>query len=268
MLTHTAGLAYPWTGGRVVGFLLKRAERQVPKGTDLAGWCDAWASVPLLFEPGSSWNYSVASDVLGRVVEVASGLPLDKFLAAHIFEPLGMTATSFEVPRDDQSRLFSMYALDAKTSLALADAQGDLDGRRKPDFFSGGAGLVTSAGDYLRFAEMLRQKGELDGTRLLQASSVSYMTKDHMPPKAVLRLGTLPPPNWLGYGLGVGTTPPRTHGASPSPLAFGWSGSANTYFVVDTGHDLTYMFFTQLTPFKALPLDTLLSSLVYEAVTA
>jgi len=268
LLTHTAGLAYPWTGGRVVGSLLKRAERQVRKGTDLAGWCDAWATVPLLFEPGASWNYSIASDVLGRVVEVASGLPLDKFFSAHIFQPLAMTATSFEVAKADQSRLFSMYALDPKTSLAVPDGQGDLDGRRKPDFFSGGAGLVTSAADYLRFAEMLRQGGELEGTRLLQASSVRYMTKDHKPRNALLALGSLPPPNWLGYGLGVGTTPPQAHGASPSPLAYGWSGGANTYFVVDPGHDLIYMFFTQLTPFKALPLDTVLSTLVYGAITA
>ncbi len=267
LLTHTGGLMYGWTGGPVAGALFRRAERAVPAGTDLAGWCDAWATVPLLFEPGQAWNYSVASDVLGRVVEVASGLPLDQFFAARIFVPLGMQETAFQVGVGERARLAVPYVFNPRASALVRDSQGEREGTQRPAFLSGGAGLVSSAADYLRFAEMLRQGGTFQGRRLLSEQTVAYMTQDHMPPQASLHLGPIPAPLWRGYGLGVGTRPaPIPQG--PSARAFGWSGGANTYFVVDPGYELTFMLLTQLTPFKAQPFDSMLSELVYQAITA
>ena len=137
-----------------------------------------------MFRPGTAWNYSVAHDVLGRVVEVASGRPLDRFFDERIFGPLGMTGTGFQVKQTDHDRLATLYELDAETKMVSPDEASGQLGTSKPDYFSGGGGLVSTAPDYLRFAEMLRRRGEYEGARVLGTRTVEYMTKNHLPANA------------------------------------------------------------------------------------
>lgn len=273
LLTHTAGLTYPFTGHNpVVAALFDQAEKSVPPASELAVWCDAWATVPLLFEPGSSWNYSVASDVLGRVIEVVSGKPLDVFFSERILQPLGMADTVFQGSRVDVGRLAALYALDPITSeLTAVPAAGRYDSG--DPYLSGGGGLVSSAADYWRFMEMLRRRGEYGGVRLLAPRTVEFMTRNHLPNNADRASFGIPlfpdraPEAGEGYGLGVGVTiDPVAAKALGGAGSFGWAGAANTYFGVDPKEELTWMFLTQFFPFAAYPIETRLKQLVYQAI--
>jgi CubicO group peptidase (beta-lactamase class C family) len=277
LMTHTAGLVYGFTGGNpVVTSLFEEAEQAVPPGRGLAGWCDAWAGVPLLFQPGESWNYSVATDVLGRVVEVASGQRLDDFFSKRIFEPLGMNDTGFQVEAGEEKRLGATYVADAATGTATPDSDAGTVGIHEPPYLSGGGGLVSSASDYLRFAELLRRRGELEGARLLAPRTVDYMTKNHLPGNAD-RVGFGVPvfvdqPErdlGQGYGLGLGVmVDPLAAKTLATAGSYGWGGAANTYFWVDPKERLTYIFLTQFFPFAAYPISERLSQLVYQAIVA
>jgi len=274
LLTHTAGLTYGFTGQNpLLSAIFVRTEASVPAGTDLAGWCEAWARIPLLFRPGSAWNYSIAHDVLGRVVEVAADQPLDRFFDERIFKPLGMTDTCFRAKEADLGRLATLYALSTDTDKVSPDEESGQWGISKPDFFAGGGGLVSSAPDYLRFAEMLRRRGEYGGTRVLGARTVEYMTKNHLPGNADLAsfgipiFADAPPEHGHGYGLGVGVTiDPVAQKVLDSGGSYGWSGAANTYFWVDPAEELTVIFLTQLLPYAAHPIETRLKQLVYQAI--
>jgi CubicO group peptidase (beta-lactamase class C family) len=226
-----------------------------------------------LFRPGGAWNYSIAHDVLGRVVEVAAGRPLDRFFAERIFEPLGMTDTGFRAKEADLDRLATLYVLDTETDKVSPDEETGQWGISKPDFFAGGGGLVSSAPDYLRFAEMLRRRGEYGGARVLGTRTVEYMTKNHLPGNADLAsfgipiFADAPPEHGQGYGLGVGVTiDPVAHKRLDGAGSYGWAGAANTYFRVDPAEELTTMFLTQLMPFAVHPIGTRFSQLVYQAI--
>jgi CubicO group peptidase (beta-lactamase class C family) len=275
LLTHTAGLTYNFSGGNpAVTALFDEAEARVPAGTGLAGWCDAWASVPLLFQPGSSWNYSVASDVLGRVIEVVSGETLDAFFTKRIFEPLQMKETSFQVDEADIGRLAAISVVDPETSKAAFVDKTAFYGVGKPDYFAGGGGLLSTAGDYLRFAEMMRRRGQLDGARLLAPRTVDLMTKNHLPgnaDRASFGVPLLPDNPELdvgqGYGLGVGVTvDPVAAKTLASAGTYDWAGAANTYFTVDPAEQLVFIFLAQVVPFAVYPISTELSQLIYQAV--
>ena len=183
LLTHTAGLTYGFHHAHPVDGIYRKAgfEWGAPADRDLAECCARWAELPLVFEPGSRWNYSVATDVLGRLVEVLSGQTLDAFFAERIFGPLGMTDTSFSVREDDLGRLAALYVPPPGTREILRyDAMGAAI-TKPPVFLSGGGGLVSTAHDYHRFTEMLRRGGELDGVRLLGPRTVRYMGTNHLP---------------------------------------------------------------------------------------
>jgi CubicO group peptidase (beta-lactamase class C family) len=275
LMTHTAGLVYDFTAvDPVVVSLFREAEARAPHGAGLAGWCDAWASVPLLFHPGESWNYSVAIDVLGRVVEVVSGQNLDDFFTQRILGPLRMNDTTFQVHGDDEERLGALYVRDPRSATAVPNDRASRYGIEEPPYFSGGAGLVSSAPDYLRFAEFLRRRGELDGTRLLSPRTVDYMTRNHLPgnvDRTAFGLPVLPDTpdsdRGMGYGLGLGVlvdaVAARTLATEGS---YGWAGAANTFFWVDPKEQLTYMFLTQLLAYGEYSIDKRLSQLVYQAI--
>ena len=189
LLTHTAGLTYGFHHAHPVDAIYRAGgyEWGAPADLDLAGCCDAWASFPLLFQPGTEWNYSVASDVLGRVVEVASGQRLDEFFRTRIFEPLGMSDTAFSLGAGEQSRLAALYTRHQRTGRAVRmNASGDV-ALRPPSLLSGGGGLVSSARDYHRFTQMLLGEGALDGVRLLGSRTLRYMTRNHLPGGADVR---------------------------------------------------------------------------------
>lgn len=271
LLTHTAGLTYGFHYAHPVDALYRAAGLGLttPEGMDLTTACDVYANLPLQFDPGTQWNYSVATDVLGRLVEVASGQALDEFFAERIFGPLGMVDAGFFVEEERADRLAALYGPDE------AGRATPIPGRpvfQRPEFLSGGDGMVSSALDYHRFMEMLRRRGELNGTRFLDPRTVDYMVANHLPGGADLRAFSSPvhhDPTYagVGFGLGVSVTMDPVKSKVPSSAGeFGWSGAASTTFWVDPHEDLTVQFLTQLRPITTHPILSQLKQLVYQAL--
>lgn len=274
LLTHTAGLTYGFHYAHPVDAMYRAAgfEWGNPPGADLAACCDLWAAQPLLFEPGAEWNYSVSTDVLGRLVEVVSGQTLEEFFRTRIFEPLGMDETGFWVPEERADRLAAAYMANPAGRSQPAVAIDGSSARRPPEALSGGGGLVGTAHDYFRFAEMLRRGGELDGVRLLSNRTVSYMARNHLPGGADLEQFGRPlfaetTFDGVGFGLGVSVvTDPAKGKVLTSPGEFGWGGAYSTFFFISPVEDLTVLFFTQLLPSSTHPIRGQLKQLVYQAL--
>ncbi|MFE6332254.1 serine hydrolase domain-containing protein [Streptomyces sp. NPDC057806] len=274
LMTHTAGLTFAFYHCHPVDALYREAnlESAVLPGSDLARTVDVYASLPLQFDPGTQWNYSVASNVLGRVIEVVSGRPLDEFLAERVFGPLGMTDAGFRVTDAQADRLAELYGETDDGGIAPIPGLPLRNGR--PRFLSGSGGLAASAHDIHRFMELLRRRGELDGTRLLAPETVGLMTSNHLPDGADLRsFGSRPAhdePNndGVGFGLGVSVVIDPSRTRAPAGLGtYGWSGVATTTFWIDPTRDLTVQFMTQVRPKTSHTMFTDLKRLVHEAVT-
>jgi len=279
LLTHTAGLTYGFQRVHPVDAMYRAAgfEWGTPRGTDLAQACDLWAAFPLLFQPGAEWNYSVATDVLGRVVEVASGQRLDEFFADRIFGPLGMTGTAFWAGPAARPRLAALYNSGPDGKAARLEAMGQW-ALKEPRMLSGGGGLVSTAADYDRFTQMLLHRpgspaGELDGVRLLSPRTVGYMGRNHLPGGVDLETFGRPlfaeaPFRGVGFGLGfavlIDPVPGKVVGSAGE---LSWGGAASTSFWVDREADLTVSFFTQLLPSSTYPIRPQLRQLVYQALT-
>ncbi|MFD9093425.1 serine hydrolase domain-containing protein [Streptomyces collinus] len=271
LLTHTAGLTFGFYHEHPVDALYREAglEYSVPPGKDLAQTVEVYARMPLQFEPGTRWNYSVASNVLGRLIEVVSGRPLDAYVTERILRPLGMTDTGFHIAPEQVERLAELYGETEKGGITPVPGLPVLD---RPRFLSGSGGLVSSAPDFHRFMEMLRRGGELDGIRLLSAATVALMSRNQLPDDAELSSFGAPAHQGranqgLGFGFNVSvvTDPTRTL-APTSRGTYGWTGVATTAFWVDPAHDLTVQFMTQVRP-KALKVFPDLRRLVHEALT-
>jgi CubicO group peptidase (beta-lactamase class C family) len=272
LLTHTAGLTYGFHRVHPVDAMLRARgfEWLMPEGMTLAEAVGVWASLPLLFQPGSEWNYSHATDVLGRLVEVISGTTLDDVLATRILGPLGMNETSFHVSQQDASRLARLY-LATPGGFTPGDEMGAW-ALSPPALLSGGGGLVSTAADYHRFTQMLLRGGELDGVRLLGPRTLDYMTRNHLPGGADLetfgrRVFAETPLNGIGFGLGFAIVDdPVRYRTLSSRGEYNWGGAASTAFWVDPAEDLTVVFMTQLLPSSTLPLRTQLKQLVYQSL--
>ena len=277
LLTHTAGLTYGFHRAHPVDAMYRAAGFDVGQrpAMDLAAACDVWAGMPLLFQPGTEWTYSVATDVLGRVVEVASGMSLDEFFATRILGPLGMTDTAFYASEDKLGRLAALYARGRGGKAVRYDA-GD-EAREAPVMLSGGGGLVGTAADYNRFMAMLLDlpsspAGSLDGVRLLSPRTVAYMGRNHLPGNADLESFGRPlfaevPFRGVGFGLGFSVVIDPTAGkyvTSAGEMA--WGGAASTAFWIDQAEGLAVSLFTQLIPSSAHPLRSQLRQLVYQAI--
>jgi CubicO group peptidase (beta-lactamase class C family) len=276
LLTHTAGLTYGFHYAHPVDALYRAAgfEWGAPPDLDLEGCCNVWAALPLLFEPGTEFNYSVATDVLGRLVEVISGQPLDDFFRTRIFEPLGMTDTAFWADGSAAERLAATYAANPEGPHAPAIP---IDGSfflRRPPMWSGGGGLVGTARDYHRFALMMRGGGELEGVRLLSPRTVAYMTRNQLPGGADLEQFGRPlfaetTFDGVGFGLGLSVVTDPAAGKVLCGLGeFGWGGAYSTAFWVAPEEDLTVLFFTQLLPSSTHPIRSQLKQLVYQSIVA
>ncbi len=274
LLTHTAGLTYGFHHAHPVDALYRAAgfEWGPPDGMDLATCCEVWARLPLLFQPGAEWNYSVASDVLGRVIEVVSGQSLDRFFVERIFQPLDMRDTRFWVNEEDAGRLAAFYAPHPETLRAARNDAMDRVARQRPACCLGGDGLVSTAADYHRFTQMLSRGGELDGVRLLSNRTLRYMIRNHLPGGADLETFGRPlfaetTFDGVGFGLGFSVTlDPVANKVLASPGEFAWGGAASTAFWVDPAEDITALLFTQLFPSSTHPLRPQLRQLVYQAL--
>jgi len=274
LLTHMSGLTYGFHNMHPVDAMYRNAgfDWSTPPGMDLAACCEAWAGMPLLFQPGAEWNYGVSTDVLGRVVEVVSGQSLDRFFADRIFQPLGMHDTAFSVGDAEVDRLAALYTPDPTTGRATRlDALGDL-ALRPPDALSGGGGLVSTAADYHRFTQMLLGEGALDGVRLLGSRTVRYMTRNHLPGGVDLeaigrRLFAETTFDGMGFGLGFSVLDdPVKNKVLATAAEFAWGGAASTAFWVDPAEQVTALFFTQLLPSSSYPIRPQLKQLVYQAL--
>jgi CubicO group peptidase (beta-lactamase class C family) len=265
LLTHTAGLTYGFHYGHPIDAMYRAQgfEWGGPPGHDLAACCEIWAGLPLLFEPGREWNYSVATDVLGRVIEVISGQSLDAFLAERILAPLGMTETGFGA--HDPARLAALYT----PGLVRDDVLGGA-ALRAPTMLSGGGGLVSTAADYHRFTNMLLA----DGRPLLGTRTLRFMARNHLPGGAELEAFARPAAAFAetafaGHGFGLGFSVvenPVEAKIAASPGELGWGGAASTGFWVDRAERITALFFTQLLPSSTYPLRPQLRQLVYQAL--
>jgi CubicO group peptidase (beta-lactamase class C family) len=271
LLTHTSGLSYGFHYAHPVDALYRAAgfEWGAPADADLAECCERFAALPLVFQPGTSWNYGVSTDVLGRVVEIVSGQSLDEFFTERIFQPLGMTDTGFFVPPDEVERLAALYVPDG--TLKAVRMPGP-DPVRRPRFLSGGGGLVSTASDYHRFSQLLLGDGTLDGVRLLGPRTVRYMTRNHLPGGVDLEAfgqSTFAETSFDGVGFGLGFSvmqDPVANRVLTTPGEFGWGGAASTAFWVDPREQITVLFLTQLLPSSTHPIRPQLKQLVYQAL--
>lgn len=274
LFTHTAGLTYGFMYQHPVDELYRRAgmEWGFPRDLDLAGLCSLLARQPLLFQPGAEWNYSVSLDVLGRVVEVISGQRLGDFMRERIFEPLGMSDTAFWCSPDRAERMAALYAPTPGSLAAMRADAADRGVYHEPKLDGGGGGLVSTTGDYVRFAEMLRNRGELDGKRILAPRTVEYMASNHLPGNADLTAFGRPlfaetSYDGVGFGLGMSVTLDPVAAKVPGSVGdFGWGGAASTWFMVDPVEDLTLTFMTQLMPSSTHPLRSQLKQMVHQAL--
>ena len=275
LLSHTAGLTYAFTRSSVLDtmYSLAGADPLVDPSVDLATMCGRWAALPLMFEPGTAWNYSVATDVLGRVLEVITGTSLDEVFAERVLDPLGMTQTRWWVEDEaDRARLAALYVPNPADGKAVRyDVLGDA-ALSAPALLSGGGGLISTAADYARFTGMLARGGELDGTRILSPRTLRYMTRNHLPGGASLAsLGrgmfSEVVFDGIGFGLGFGVTAdPVAAKVTSHAGEFTWGGYASTAFWVDPVEDLTVAFYTQLVPSSTYPIRTQLRQLVQAAL--
>jgi CubicO group peptidase (beta-lactamase class C family) len=269
LLRHTAGLVY----GQFGNGLVHQAYREAKIGNrddTLSEFVTKLSKLPLAHQPGEVWEYSVAVDVLGRVVEVVSGKPLDQYITERVTGPLHMDATDFYVHEGNLAR--------------LAEPQNAADGKRpplpdvtkKPNFLSGGGGMTASAADYLKFAEMMMNLGEYRGTRILAPHTVMLMTSDALPPgigysnAALTRTGDIAPTPAMGQGFGLGFAVRIAPGRNPEPGSVGtfyWTGAWGTTFWVDPVEKLVAIQMIQVPLSEGAPYRRVFRELTYAALT-
>lgn len=274
LFSHTAGMTYGFVYSNPVDQMYRNAgfEWGTPRDASLADICDILAGLPLMFQPGTEWAYSMSIDVLGRVVEILSGMTLGEFMKKRIFDPLGMTDTAFHCSADKADRLAALYVPNPADKKILRNDAGAAGALNEPKAHLGGGGLVSTTSDYLKFAEMLRGGGEHNGTRILSNRTVAFMASNHLPNNADLTAFGRPlfaetAFDGVGFGLSVSVTlDPVKAKVAGSAGDYGWGGAASTNFTVDPKEDLVYMIMTQLMPSSTWPLRPQLKQLVHQAL--
>ena len=274
LLRHTSGLTYSFQNRSNVDAAYREGKIESwHGGHDLDGFIGALAKIPLEFSPGTAWNYSVATDVLGAVVQRVSGLPLDQFFRTRIFAPLKMDDTFFQVPADKLDRLTDCYTLVAGKGRVMYDRGAESAWSRQPKLVSGGGGLVSTALDYHRFNTMLLNGGELDGARILGRKTLDLMTQNHLPGKSDLAtmsksLFSEASNAGTGFGLGFAITDDVAKTMVPgSKGEFYWGGMFSTAFFVDPVERVSMVFMTQLSPSSVYPIRRELKTMIYAAMT-
>lgn len=270
LLTHTAGLTYDFFEDSPVDAMYREAEILSPLGIlkmPLQEMIQRLVRLPLTHQPGTAWRYSMATDVLGYLIEVISGMSLDVFLEQKILKPLGMEDTDFYVPEAKLGRFAAMYSPTENGGIELLDAPATSPYAKPTRCLSGGVGLISTASDYIRFAQMLLNGGELDGTRLLGRKTIELMTANHLPDELIpiqLQPHTL---HGCGFGLGFRVLVNAAQaGLLASEGEFGWGGAASTSFFVDPEERLIGLLLTQLMPSRYYPIRNEFKVLVYQAL--
>jgi CubicO group peptidase (beta-lactamase class C family) len=263
LLTHTAGFSYWFQPHSPVAALYDETAhagrfepwRFDPSLGGLEGLAKSLSQVPLVSQPGERWHYSMSLEVAGLVVQRVSGQPLDVFMKTKLFDPLGMGDTAFSVDPAKASRLASLYETTPQGGLRLVETGSESPLLKPVPGLSGGGGLTSTIDDYARFAEMLRNEGELDGRRVLSRKAVQEMMTNHLQPGQLSELPDLAAfglggsGDGLGFGLGgaVALAPPA-NGVPVPPGEYSWGGAASTTFWVDPSNQLVVVFMTQLIP--------------------
>jgi CubicO group peptidase (beta-lactamase class C family) len=274
-LTHTSGLIYGSPDGSPLQVAVWRATRgRYYQGRDphraseeqskhtLKEFVSGLVEAPLAHQPGSTWRYGFSTDVVGYLVQLISGRSFDDFLRDEVFDPLGMADTGFYVPAVKLDRLATVYGPREGEGLRIVDAPTTSRFARPVAFLSGGGGLVSTASDYVRFAQMLLNGGELDGVRLLSRKTVEFMTDNHLPPGQH-------PFDAGGYGFGLGVrvrTSVARAGTLGSVGEYGWSGAADTEFWIDPAEDLIGIYLGQCMPSQLYPARRQFKVLAYQAL--
>lgn len=279
LMRHTAGLSYGWHFDSPVEEIY-RQKRKEQQPSSLAEFVKNLAQLPLLYHPGERWRYSFSTDVLARIVEVVSGLEVDRFFSERIFQPLQMTETHFQVQEAQRERLSAVYSPFDEPDFVTSSAPQDPDAPSKvierpsespflkpPPMLAGGHGLISTAGDYLRFCRMLLDQGELEGERLLGRKTVELMTSNHLP-RAIMPIG-IGSHRDHGYGFGLGVSHLADVAASAAPGSqgtFGWGGAAGTIFFIDPVEEMIGIFMTQIMPTDYYPVRRQFRIGVYQAL--
>jgi CubicO group peptidase (beta-lactamase class C family) len=272
LLMHTSGLTYDFLNASNVDHAYRKLNVGRPSpGYTLQDMVDELARLPLEFSPGTRWNYSFATDVLGYLIEVISGQSLPDYLQQNLFGPLGMTDTGFDISPDKVARFASCYERNTAKELVRNDDGQDSQFANR-SFYSGGGGLLSTAGDYYRFCQMLLQGGTLDGERIIGSRTLQYMTRNHLPggiDMSKFALGSFSETVYegVGFGLGFATKVDAAQNGYPaSEGSYFWGGLASTLFWVDPAEELIVIFMTQLTPSSTFNFRGQLESLIYAAL--
>ena len=278
LFRHTAGLTYGFQHAHPVDEMYRnQGISSLVEGETLASMAKKMADIPLQFSPGTQWNYSVATDVLGYLVEIISGQPLDVYFQEHIFTPLGMHDTGFHIKPDQESRFAACYEYkpnsnEVGTHYGLQD---DPEGSRylkRPSLLSGGGGLVSTIDDYYIFCKALLNKGEYRGVRILGSKTVDFMARNHLPLNQDLAQMSQSRFNeakshGVGFGLGFSVVMDAAQSSvlcSEGEIA--WGGMASTYFWIDFAEEIIVIFMTQLIPSGCYPIRNQLCATVYQAL--
>ena len=264
LLRHTSGLTYGLLGNTAVDALYRKA-KVLNRNTSLEVMCGKLGKIPLVYEPGKSWRYSVSVDVLGRVIEVVSKQSLDEFFASRIFKPLDMKDTGFFVPDSKISRFAANYTTNNRGKLTLRDAPAQSRYRKSPANLSGGGGMVSTARDYMRFVVMIANGGKFAGRRLLKADTVKLMTTNQLP-KSVgwIKLGFHRVGTGFGLGLAVRVEPSDLEKASKVGEC-GWGGAASTHFWISPADGLAVVTLEQTMPYSSM-LEFAIKGIIYDAI--
>ena len=279
LLTHTSGLTYgfhfqnnldqmyrdkklggPLTGGE------GRADASLEEAIDIMG------GLPLLFDPGTAWNYSMSTDVCGRLIEVIGDCSFDEYLQENIFDPLGMGDTGFLVPEDKIQRFTSTYILNESGALEVTDPAQNSPYQKERLFLSGGGGLVSTTNDYQRFVDMLSNEGAAGGNQIIGRRTLELMTMNHLPEGKLLNevgRSTFSETALAGMGFGLGFSvlmDPAANAGLGTIGEFAWGGAASTRFWVDPVEKISCIFMTQFMPSSYYPIRRELTTSVYQAL--
>ncbi|UCG60195.1 MAG: beta-lactamase family protein [Phycisphaerales bacterium] len=258
LMRHTSGFTYGIFSNTAVDKMYR--QKLVFGGGDLQAMAKKLAQIPLLHQPGTRWHYSVSTDVLGHLVERLSGQKLDAFFKERIFKPLDMKDTGFYVPKEKAYRFSSCYGPKEPGGLKVTTRLGAGQFLTPPTFLSGGGGLVSTARDYVRFCQMLLNKGELNGVRLLKTETVEIMTKNQLPPNVFWGGNN-------GFGLGFSVRLEPAPAGKAHVGEYGWGGAASTHFWISPEDDLAVVALSQYMPFSG-QLQDAVKPLVYNALIA